>query len=265
MSGRVGRVDRVGLASTLVAAALLASAGPAHAQDGAALRRVQAAIRHLESLPRFRFDATTVFDVPQKSGQTFQFSDRRIITVRRPDRIRASWVDDHGGSHEFYYDGQTLTRHDKAREVYGQLDVPATLDEMLDYLELGLGAPFPLADLLYGDLSHLARSAREARVVGTAYVAGVDCDHLAFRGEAVDWQLWIEQSGTPWIRKIAIDYKRARGAPRFSAFFTSWDASPQVGDALFHFSPPRRTRKIPTLALPARGEPVEIESRGDFR
>jgi hypothetical protein len=256
---------RASLCCALSAAALLASAGPAQGQAGGALGRAQAAIRHLESLERFRFDATTVFDVAQESGQTLQFSDHRIVTVRRPDRIRASWADDHGGSHELYYDGRTLTRHDKGHEVYGQLDVPATIDETLDYLELGLGATFPLADLLYADLSHLARAARETRVVGTAYVAGVDCDHLAFRGEALDWQLWIEQGATPWIRKIAIDYKRVRGAPRFSAFFTAWEAAPQAGDALFHFSPPRRTRKIPTLALPARGEPEEIESRGEFR
>jgi hypothetical protein len=244
------------------AAAPEAQAAPA--PESPALVRVREATRHLESLPAFRMDATTVFDAVQENGQKLQFSDRRIVTVRRPDRTRVSFVDDFGQSYDVYYDGQTLTRYDRDDNVYGQLDVPGTLDETLDFLELELGAPLPLADLLYSDLSALGAAATEAEVVGVSYVAGVYCDQLAFRNEQIDWQVWVEQGETPWIRKIVIDYKQAPSRPQFAAFFTSWDAKPEVGDALFYFSPPPKAAKIPTVALPARGKPQEIEMKGDF-
>jgi hypothetical protein len=254
----------VGAAATARAEEEPAAPPAAPEPESPALARVREATWHLESLRAFRMDATTVFDAVQKNGQKLQFSDRRVLTVRRPDRSRVVWVDDFGQTWDVYYDGQTLTRYDRDDNVYGQIDVPETLDETLDYLELELGAPMPLADLLYSDLSHLGMAAQESEVVSVAYVAGVYCDQLAFRNDQVDWQVWVERGDVPWIRKIVIDYKHLPDRPQFAAFFTSWEANPEVGDAFFYFSLPPKAEKIPTVALPRRGSPQEIELKGDF-
>lgn len=240
-------------------------AAPAPVPESAAQARVREATLYLESLKVFRVDATTVFDAVQEDGRKLQFSDRRIVTVRRPDRARITFTDDFGETFDVYYDGATLTRYDRDENVYGQLDVPDTIDEMLDYLELELGAPLPLADLFYSDLSPLGAAATGSSVVGVASVAGVSCDQLAFRNDAIDWQVWIERGETPWIRKIVIDYKQSPSRPQFSAFFTSWDAAPEAGDAVFDFDPPAGAERIPTVALPARGKSQEIEMKGESR
>ena len=67
--------------------------------------------------------------------------------------------------------------------------------------------PMPLADLFYSDLTPLAERAFEADVVGDSLVNGRPCRQLAFRGETVDWQIWVEQGATPFIRKLAISYR----------------------------------------------------------
>jgi hypothetical protein len=239
------------------------AAEPPAAPESPALARVREATQHLESLAVFRVDAITVFDAVQEDGRKLQFSDRRVVTVRRPDRARVTFVDDFGETYDVYYDGEKLTRYDRDENVYGQLEVPDTLDDMLDYLELELGAALPLADLFYSDLSPLGAAATESTVVGVSYAAGVYCDHLAFRNEDIDWQVWVEQGETPWIRKIVIDYKQAPSRPHFAAFFTSWDAKPEAGDALFSFVAPPAAEKVPTVALPARGKAQAIEMQGE--
>lgn len=252
------------LAGPGLAAADAASEGSASEPASPALALARAAAAHLESLAAFQFDATTVFDVVGESGQKLQFSDRRVLTIRRPDRAHAAYTDHKGGAHSLYYDGETLTRYDRSANAYGVLDVPDTLDATLDYLEIELGAPVPLGDLLYSDVSHLGTAARAAEVVGVSYVAGVYCDHLAFRSEALDWQVWIERGEAPWLRKLVITYKDAPGQPQFAAYFTRWEAAPEVGDDLFEFRPPDGSERIRTIALPARGraEETQIQEEG---
>jgi hypothetical protein len=253
------------LAAPGLAAQDAASEGSASEPTSPALARAREAAAHLESLPAFQFDATIVFDVVRESGQKLQFSDRRVLTIRRPDRAHAAYTDDKGGVHYLYYDGDTLTRYDRSANAYGALDVPDTLDETLDYLEFDLGAPVPLGDLLYSDVSHLGTAARAAEVVGVSYVAGVYCDHLAFRNDALDWQVWIERGEAPWLRKLVITYKDAPGQPQFAAYFTRWDAAPAAGDDRFEFRPPDHAERISTIALPARGRAEETKIQGEGR
>jgi hypothetical protein len=136
------------------------------------------------------------------------------------------------------------------RGVYTQFPVPATLDETLDFLELEVGAAIPLADLFYSDLSSLGSAADEASVVGTSRVAEWRCDHLAFRGDALDYQIWVEQGDAPRLRKLVITYREEPGTPQFAAVFTSWELGIDAPDALFEFSPPEGAERIPTLARP---------------
>ena len=140
--------------------------------------------------------------------------------------------------------------HDVAESVYTRFPVPTTLDETLDFLELEVGAAIPLADLFYSDLSSLGSAASEAIVVGTSRVGEWICDHLAFRGESLDYQLWVEQGEAPRPRKLVITYRELPGVPQFGAVFTSWELGVDAPDALFEFSPPEGAQRVPTLARP---------------
>jgi hypothetical protein len=242
-----------GLAA-LICLALPAAAAeteiPAPAVDPEAVAILERAAERLAGAGRVRLRMRTLYDVVQDSGQKLQFGTWDEVTIRRPDRAAATFRRDDGRVRRLWYDGVTLTMYDATENVYGQLPVPETLDEMLDFIEIDIGAPLPLADLFYSDLSHLGDGASEGSYVGLSLVDEHECDHLAFRGETVDWQVWIDRE-TPLFRKVVITYKEIPGTPQFGAFFAEWDFSPEVSDDDFAFTRPDGAERIPTLARPA--------------
>ena len=85
------------------------------------------------------------------------------------------------------------------------------------------------------------------------------CDHLAFRGESVDWQLWVDRGEKPFFRKIVLTYKELPGEPQLSARLSEWDIEPSFSDTLFQFSVPEGARRIQVLGS-KRSNP---QKRGD--
>ena len=185
--------------------------------DEEALKILQKATDYLTSLERFRLKAATVMDVVQGSGQKLQFGSTVEVTVKRPNRLFGLRTFDNGSIRRFWYNGATATMYEEKGNVYGRIPVPDTIVEMLDYLEEVIKNQRPLADLLYSDLSHLSDLPVSGAYVGESYLEGMACDHLAFRGESVDWQVWVDRGEKPLIRKVVITYKELPGGPQFIA------------------------------------------------
>jgi hypothetical protein len=215
--------------------------------DEEALEILKKATDYLTGLNQLHLKAYKERDVVQESGQKLQFSSSFEVSLKRPDRLFASLTDNDGNLHRLWYDGKTVTMYDEEEKVYGQISVAATIDEMLDYLELVIQFPLPLADLFYNDLSSLSGRARSGMYLGKSFVENTACDHLAFRGESVDWQFWIDRGAKPLIRKIVITYKEIPGEPQLSARLSKWDVKPSLSDTLFQFSKPEEARRIQVL------------------
>jgi len=181
-----------------------------------------------------------------------QFSSSFDVSLKRPNRIFASRTDDDGIMRRFWYDGKTASMYDEGEKVYFQVKVPDTIDEMLDYLETVIESPPPLADLLYNDLSFLSKRALSVMYIDVSFVYNSACDHLAFRGESVDWQMWVDRGEKPLIRKVVITYKELPGEPQLSARIEEWDTQPQLSDTLFQFSIPEGARRIPVVGSKRR-------------
>jgi hypothetical protein len=212
--------------------------------DPEALAILKKATDYLTGLKQVRFTGYKEEDAVQESGQKLQFSSSFEVCLKRPDRLFITRTDDNGIAKRFCYDGKTATTYDEAEKVYGQIKVPDTIDVMLDYLETVMEAPRPLADLLYNDLSYLAERARAGSYVDISIFQNIPCDHLAFRGESLDWQFWIDRGEKPLIRKVVITYKALPGEPQLSARLEEWNVSPELSESLFHFSPPEGSRRI---------------------
>jgi hypothetical protein len=90
----------------------------------------------------------------------------------------------------------------------------------------------------------LTRDVESGIYAGLHEVDGVPCHHLAFRQSDIDWQIWIDDGLLPLPRKLLIVYKNEAGAPRYTARFSSWDLSPDLGDTVFEFEPPEGAEKI---------------------
>lgn len=212
--------------------------------DPEALAILKKATDYLTGLKQIRFTGYKEEDAVQESGQKLQFSSSFEVCLKRPDRLFITRTDDDGVIKRFCYDGKTATTYDEAEKVYGQIKVPDTIDGMLDYLETVMEAPRPLADLLYNDLSYLAERARAGSYVDISMFQNIPCDHLAFRGESLDWQFWIGRGEKPLIHKVVITYKALPGEPQLSARLAEWNVSPELSESLFHFSPPEGSRRI---------------------
>lgn len=230
-------------------------ADTADLRDPEALAELKRATDFLTSLPRFHFKAAVIYDVIQEDGRSLQFEKHGDVYLQRPDRLFAEvWLDD-GRHRRFWYDGKTLGFAELTRNLHTKVKAPPAIDGMLDMLEGVLKDPMPLSDLLYSDLGPLEQRALEADVVGDSLVSGRPCLHLAFRGETVDWQIWVEQGATPFIRKVVINYREQPGTPQSSALLDFWETPERFSDDLFTFTAPAGSEWIDVMVpMPRRIE-----------
>ncbi len=201
-------------ADPAVPGATMAEDQAAHAEDQRdpeALAELKRATDFLVAQPRFKFKARIFYDVIQDDGRRLQFEKSGEISLQRPDRLYVESRRDDGRWRKLWYQGETLSIADLTQNLHTQVKAPPTIDETLDMLEALVKEPQPLADLLYNDLSPLEEQAIEADMVGDSLLDGVPCKQLSFRGETVDWQLWIEQGEKPFIRKVAVSYRDVPG------------------------------------------------------
>jgi hypothetical protein len=199
----------------------------------------------LSQAQRFSVMVDIGFDVVQASGEKIEFGETRKIVVRRPDHARIDITKRDGATSGFIFDGKEIAVFNTRENVYATATRPGTLDEAIDYFINQLDMRFPLADLLSSQLAEtLQEKVRAAYYVEQASIAGVPCDHLAFRREQADLQLWIAQGDQPLPRRLVITYKDAEGQPQFWAQFSEWNLSPEVPDSLFAFTPPEGAAKI---------------------
>jgi len=248
-----------------------ANAGPATSQqpplgmeaaeqlrDPEALAELKRVTDFLTGLSRFQFAATIAYDVVQNDGRRLQFEKTGEVFLQRPDRLFAKVFLDDGRQRQFWYDGKTLSFAELPKNIHAQIQSPATIDGMLDMLEELARDPMPLADLLYSDLAPLEQRAEQADFVDSSLVDGRPCSHLAFRGETVDWQMWVEQGERPFIRKVAISYREQPGVPQFVAWLDEWQTPERFDDKLFSFSPPEGSLPIDVLMT----KPLETRTGG---
>ena len=110
----------------------------------------------------------------------------------------------------------------------------------------------PGAELLYGNAAErMLKVTTSGFVVGPSVVGGIKSTHLAFRGEEVDWQIWIEDGDKPLARKFVLTSKKVTGEPQFTVLIRSWDLTPKLTDQMFTFVPPKGAKKIEFLQLTA--------------
>ena len=216
-------------------------------RDPEALAELKRATDFLVAQPRFQFKARIFYDVVQEDGRRLQFEKSGEIFLQRPNQLYAETRRDDGRWRKLWYQDKTLSIADLSKSLHTQIEAPPTIDGTLDLLEALIKEPQALADLLYSDLNHLDEQAIEADLVGDSIVDGQPCVHLSFRGETVDWQLWVEQGETPYFRKVAVSYREVPGIPQYVALVNDWKTPERFSDDLFKFVVPKGSEWIKVL------------------
>ncbi|MEW6143565.1 MAG: DUF2092 domain-containing protein [Thermodesulfobacteriota bacterium] len=199
---------------------------------------------YLAQLQQFKIQTENALEIVLISGQKIQYNNQVEIAIKRPDKLRA----DRKGEvydQEFYYDGKTLTQYSEGANVYATIEAPPTLDGALDFAMATLHIEAPGADLVYSNSYNiLMEDVISGIYVGMTIVDGVNCHHLAYRKNDVDWQIWIEDGDKPLPKKFVITTKWLTGAPQYTITVKSWDLSPKLKDDMFTFVPPKDAQKI---------------------
>jgi hypothetical protein len=210
---------------------------------------LKASMAFLSAQKRFSVDTRNTIDVVLTSGQKLQFGAAASASVQRPNKMRA----ERGGDlvdQVFLYDGKSLTLYNPGQRYYATVGAPGTLEGTLDFARTSLDVIAPGGDLLYANAYEiLMENVTSGFVVGKSVVEGVRCDHLAFRGADVDWQIWIQEGKQPLPRKWLITTKDIAGSPEFEVVMTKWNLAPKFADGLFGFTPPKGAKKIDFLPL----------------
>jgi hypothetical protein len=238
------------LALTVLCAAI--AVPPAFGEQNRANARLEAMANFLAKAPRLGVTMDCAYDVQQESGEKIEFGERRVVTLRRPDRARIDVARRDGSRRGLLFDGTQLAVFDLDQKVYATVSKPGTVDAAFDYFVDDLNMRLPLRELLKTDFpKELKDVVGSAHLVGEERLGDTATDHVAFRGDTADVQLWIPRDGDPLPRRIVISYRLAGGQPQFRADLSAWNLAPDVPDTLFTFTPAAGAEQIPVV-VPGR-------------
>lgn len=222
--------------------------------DPQADRVLRAMSTYLKGLKTFSFSSEIDSELINLEGQKLQLSGSGKATFQRPSRFYMSRQGMFSDV-EMTYDGETVTLLGNRHNAYMQLPVSGTTDDAIRTLEQETGIDFPGADLLFSDLySILSDGIGSGHYIGVVTIGGIECHHLAFREDKVDWQLWVSTGKEPLPIKYVITSKWLTGAPQFSLRLSDWNQNPVIEADRFDFSPPAGARQLETLEVNEMGE-----------
>jgi len=207
-------------------------------------RVLRAACQYLAETPFFGFTAEVWREHTTESGEKIQFTRMVDFQVKRPNRLHADIRSTHS-EREFWYNGSSLTILDGKLNLFSTAPMPGSIDATLDSARDQFGIDLPLIDLALSDpYKNAVAKIQTGRYFGLALVLGVECHHLAFTQENVDWQVWIQDGPQPLIRKFVITHKNEDGAPEFTALITGWNLNDRIAESTFVFQAPPDAAKI---------------------
>jgi hypothetical protein len=220
------------------------AAAKAPAIDPAAVAAINRMGDYLKTLKTFSIHADTTTDEVLLSGPKVQFGGTIDLSFRDPDGVYIVSRRDDRDESRYFYNGKQLTVWVPATKVYAAIVTPATLGPTVEFVREKYDVSFPLGDaLLMAARGDLLKEVKAGVVIGTGRVAGVDCDHLGFHQDGVDWQIWIEKGERPLPRKMLVTTLSEVSQPQHSEVLT-WDLSPKIDPAMFTFVPPEGANRI---------------------
>lgn len=198
----------------------------------------------------FAMQLSDTFDEVSDVGPKIQLSSKRTVYLQRPDRAAMEFRGN-GAHRHVVYDGKAVTAIDLTNNGYTTIDLQGPLDSVLDKLAKDYGMAQPVDNLLYKDVySRVYPKLEAGQYVGIDTIGGVKCDHLAFRQQGIDWEVWIQRGDTPVPRKVSITHTDLPSHPQYTMEVTKWDTGPIPASA-FEVTLPKDAKKIDILTLSA--------------
>jgi hypothetical protein len=234
-------------------ALLIAPAAHAQSQDDA-LKILKSMSDYVSGQKTITLSYDTDIEVITPEIQKLQFASSGQVMLSRPDKLHASRVGGYANV-EMFFDGKTVSILGKNLNAFTQVDAPGTVDQLVDTLRNKFSVALPGADLLLtNSYDALSADVLHAAHIGEGVVAGFECEHLAFRNEDTDWQLWVQTGDTPIPRKFVITSKTVAGAPQYTMVIRDWKTDAPANPDAFAFKAPDGAKKLDPAALASLDE-----------
>ncbi|MGK9167637.1 DUF2092 domain-containing protein [Inquilinus limosus] len=242
----LGRLAAMAVAVLTLSASVVL---PVRAQDDDAPAILKAMADYVTSQKTLSiaFDADIEVITPQL--EKIQFTSSGEVLLSRPDKLRMRRTGGYADV-EQSFDGKTLTVYGRSINAFAQLDTPGTVDQLIDRLRTEYSVSAPGADLLLSRVyDELMADVIEAKHIGQGVIDGIECEHLAFRNQDTDWQLWVEIGEQPIPRKLVITSKAIAAAPQYTLRIKTWETDVPAGAEQFALKLPQDAKKIGMDAL----------------
>jgi hypothetical protein len=248
---RVGRTTKYRVAAVALAVGIgIAPMLPAQAHETNAKNLFKAMSDYLAAQRAISFEYDSTLEFVTKQNQKIGLASSGKVTLNRPDKIHATRT---GGfaDVELVFDGKNVTLLGKNANLYAQTEIPGTIDHLVDQLRNKYERPVPGADLLMSNVyNQLMPLVTDTKDLGSGVIGGVECDHLAFRTEDVDWQIWIAQRPQPYPCRYVITSTKISGAPEYTIDIRDWKSGTEVASDSFKTKIPVGARKVKPGDLP---------------
>jgi len=236
------------IATTLVVGVLSVSAfGQAGTDiDPDALKVLQAALQPVKDAQTYSFHARIARDRPATNGQILTYFQDEHITVSRPDKIRVDIAGEHHAVQLYSNAGHVSLFAPKA-SVYASAEAPKTIDQAIDALEKR-DISFPMFYLFRSDpYAAIVDGIKTGYVIGTVNVYDKSFVHLAFTEPEANWQIWVELTAKPTLRRYEVVYTKRDLKPRVVVEFSDWNLAATPAQDTFVFKAPADAHKIDFL------------------
>jgi hypothetical protein len=251
--------------ATLVVALLAGIAGVsyANADEAQAKELLKGMSDYLGKQNAVSFDYDSSLEVVTREGQKLSFASSGMVALNRPDKIKATR---RGGfaNIEMVFDGKTLSLLGKDANLYAQAEVPGDIDHLVEELRNTYHRPVPAADLLMADFyDQIMPLVVDVKDLGSGVIGGTECDHLAFRTEEADFQIWIAQGSDPYPCRYEITSAKVKGFPQYAIDVRNWKTGGEAAVDDFKFNAPVGATEIKPNEMPNLDElPDEYRPEG---
>jgi hypothetical protein len=242
---RVAKAFVAGISAAALTFALgLYAPSGVRADEADARKLVKAMSVYMASQKAISFAYDSILEVVTIDNQKLGLASSGTVALNRPDKFRATRS---GGfvDVEMVFDAKTVTLFGKNTNLYTQIDTPGTIDHLIDELQEKHNRPLPAADLLMSNVDdELMSEVVDIKDLGSGVIGGTECDHLAFRTQDVDWQIWIAHGDRPYPCRYVITSKLIAGGPQYSVQLRDWKTGDEVAADDFSFKNTAKAKKI---------------------
>lgn len=144
---------------------------------------------------------------------------------------------------EYYYDGKTFSVNVPRQGFFATVSAPPTMRAAVDQIYTDYGISLPLADLFYWADDPTVDGITSAIRIGYAKLGTIETDQFVYRGDDLDWQVWIARGKQPLPIRIVITTRSEPTHPSYAADLV-WNTAPSFTAAAFTFKPPSKSAAI---------------------